>query len=150
VTLTVSLASTIVFANLTVNNVTINNPTQATASTPNWITIPVQSSGSTLIPVTVSFNYSLSVENSCPGCIDQVELGINTDAGPQSCVYSGSTPASGSVSPAININVPNAPGRYYISIDRGQAYSCSTGSWWNGSPNAARYIAAVDVVGPAY
>jgi len=103
--------------------------------------------GSSPNPVTVQFPYSL-FDTACPDCIDQIEVGLNTDSGPQVCAYSGvDGPQGVSGTGNVTINVPNAPGRYYIAIDRSQDYGClhSTQNWWNGPPPASRYIAVVDV-----
>ena len=100
------------------------------------------------IPVGLTFNYTIW-NSGCPGCIDQIEVGLNTDPGPQLCAYSGiDGPLPGvSGSGNVTINVPNIPGRYYVGIDRSEDFSClqTTTAWWNGPPSAPRYIAVVDV-----
>jgi len=100
-------------------------------------------------PVTVAFNYNIVNGPGCPGCIDQLLVGLNTDAAPQTYAYSsvpGLSPGySGSAS--LSINVPNTPGRYYIAIDVSEDYGFlySSPYWWNGQPTAQQYIAVVDV-----
>ncbi len=144
-----AISTTPTLANVTLNGVSLSSTAGSvqTRIAPNVLDVTAQPSG-TSIPVTVAFNYSLTQESSCPGCVDQIEIGVETDAGPESCAYSGGTPASGSASPTVN--VPNTPGRYYISIDRSQDFSCkqTNQNWWNGPPSAGRYIAIVDVSTP--
>jgi Putative Ig domain len=141
-----AVSTTVIVANATVTGVSVTSTASnvQTRVVPNVLDIGAQTSGTT-IPITVALNYSLYQESYCPGCIDQVEVGLNTDPGPQTCAYNGGTPSSGSGS--VNLNVPNTPGRYYIAIDRGQDFSCKQTSqaWWNGPPSASRYIAVIDV-----
>ena len=113
--------------------------------------LEIESGGTSPNPVTVSFNYSI-VNSGCPGCIDQIQIGLNSEASPQVCAYSGvpfpPTPVTGS--PSITINVPNIPGRYYISMDVSEDYGCQYSSpyWANTQPTAPQYIGVVDVWGP--
>ncbi|MGA9805455.1 MAG: Ig-like domain repeat protein [Terriglobales bacterium] len=102
-----------------------------------------ESGSSATIPVTVSFNYSIVQDPSCPGCDDQIAVGLNSDPGPQACPYSGyPAPTAGSAS--FTINVPNSPGRYYIGFDRTEEFTCVT-TWPNGPPGPSQYIGVVDV-----
>jgi len=113
--------------------------------------LEIESGGTSPNQVTVSFNYSI-VNSGCPGCVDQIQVGLNSEASPQVCAYSGvpfpPTPVTGS--PSITINVPNTPGRYYISTDVSEDYGCQYSSpyWANGTPSAPQYIGVVDVWGP--
>jgi hypothetical protein len=105
-----------------------------------------ESGSAATIPVTVNFNYSL-LTTGCPGCFNQIAVGLNSDAGPQVCAYDGQVPnppATGSAS--ITINVPNTPGRYYIGYDRVWDYSCSQITTWpGGPPPPSTYLGVVDV-----
>ena len=95
-------------------------------------------------PVTVAFSYTIN-DTGCPGCIDQLQVGLNTDSTPQTYAYNGASFSSGSSS--VNINVPNTPGRYYIAIDFAEDYGFlfSSAYWANGQPTATQYIGVVDV-----
>ncbi len=107
-----------------------------------------ESGSSATIPVTVKFNYSL-LTTGCPACINQIAVGLNSDPGPQTCAYDGgvpSPPATGSAS--LTINVPNAPGRYYIGYDRVWDASCGQITTWPGGPPAASAILGVVDVWP--
>jgi hypothetical protein len=106
--------------------------------------LEIEGGGTSPNPVTVAFNYTIN-NTGCPGCIDQLQVGLNTDPAPQTFAYSGGDGGSGSAS--ININVPNTPGRYYIAIDFGEDYGFlySSAYWANGQPTATRYIGVVDV-----
>jgi len=117
------------------------NPSGAFAAVSNVLEI---TSGTSPNPVTVAFNYVID-DSGCPGCIDQLEVGLNTEASPQTYAYWGGAVGSGSAS--LTINVPNTPGRYYIAIDTSEDYGFlySSPYWWNGQPTPTRYIGVVDV-----
>jgi hypothetical protein len=106
--------------------------------------LEIEAGGTSPNPVTVAFNYTIN-DTGCPGCIDQLQVGLNTDPSPQTYAYNGGSFASGSAS--VNINVPNTPGRYYIAIDFAEDYGFlySSAYWANGQPTATRYIGVVDV-----
>jgi len=109
--------------------------------------LEIEAAGTSPNPVTVAFNYVID-DSGCPGCIDQLQVGLNTEATPQTYAYWGGAFGSGSAS--LNLNVPNTPGRYYIAIDTSEDYGFlySSPYWWNGQPTALRYIGVVDVWGP--
>ena len=109
--------------------------------------LEIEAGGTSPNLVTVAFNYVID-DSGCPGCIDQLQVGLNTEATPQTYAYWGG--ASGSGSASLNLNVPNTPGRYYIAIDTSEDYGFlySSPYWWNGQPTALRYIGVVDVWGP--
>jgi Putative Ig domain len=115
---------------------------QAFAAASNVLEIP--DGGTNPNAVTVAFNYTIN-DTGCPGCIDQLQVGLNTDASPQTYAYNGGSFNSGSAS--VNINVPNTPGRYYIAIDFAEDYGFlySSAYWANGQPTVTRYIGVVDV-----
>jgi hypothetical protein len=106
--------------------------------------LEIEAGGTNPNPVTVAFNYTIN-NTGCPGCIDQLEVGLNTDPSPQTYAYNGGSFASGSAS--VNINVPNTPGRYYIAIDFSEDYGFlfSAAYWANGQPTVTQYIGVVDV-----
>jgi hypothetical protein len=106
--------------------------------------LEIEGGGTSPNPVTVAFNYTIN-DSGCPGCIDQLQVGLNTDPSPQTYAYNGGSFASGSAS--VNISVPNTPGRYYIAIDFAEDYGFlfSSAYWANGQPTATRYIGVIDV-----
>ncbi len=106
--------------------------------------LEIEAGGTNPNPVTVAFSYTIN-DTGCPGCIDQLQVGLNTDPTPQTYAYNGGSFASGSAS--VNINVPNTPGRYYIAIDFAEDYGFlySSAYWANGQPVINRYIGVVDV-----
>jgi hypothetical protein len=106
--------------------------------------LEIEAGGTNPNPVTVAFSYTIN-DTGCPGCIDQLQIGLNTDPSPQTYAYNGGSFASGNAS--VNINVPNTPGRYYIAIDFGEDYGFlySAAYWANGQPTATQYIGVVDV-----
>jgi len=106
--------------------------------------LEIEAGGTNPNPVTVAFNYAIN-NTGCPGCINQIEVGLNSDPAPQTYAYNGGSSGSGSAS--LNINVPNTPGRYYIAIDVSEDYGFlfSSAYWANGSPTITQYIAVVDV-----
>ncbi len=127
----------------TLSSVTLSsgNP-NAFAVTSN--VLEIEAGGTSPNPVTVAFNYTIN-NTGCPGCIDQLEVGLNTDPSPQTYAYNGGSFASGSAS--VNVNVPNTPGRYYIAIDFSEDYGFlfSSAFWANGQPNFTQYFGVVDV-----
>jgi hypothetical protein len=106
--------------------------------------LEIEAGGTNPNPVTVAFNYTIN-NTPCPGCINQLEVGLNTDPSPQTYAYNGGSFASGSAS--VNVNVPNTPGRYYIAFDISEDYGFlfSSAYWANGQPTATQYIGVVDV-----
>ena len=143
-----ALSATLSYANFTLSaaSVTTTASNAQFQNAPNVLDIGVQAIGSS-IPVTVRFNYYI-VDGACPGCIDQIEVGLNTDSAPQACAYNGFPGPSGETgSGTAVINVPNVPGRYYISVDRSQDGGCFASGqiWWTGPPFASRYLAIVNV-----
>ncbi|MGA3087639.1 MAG: putative Ig domain-containing protein [Terriglobales bacterium] len=118
-----------------------SNPSGTIAAASNVLEI---TSGASPNPVSVAFSYAID-NTGCPGCINQLQVGLNTDATPQTYAYWGGEIGSGSAS--LNLNVPNLPGRYYIAIDFAEDYGFlySSPYWWNGQPTPTRYIGVVDV-----
>ncbi|MFZ0319278.1 MAG: putative Ig domain-containing protein [Candidatus Sulfotelmatobacter sp.] len=106
--------------------------------------LEIEAGGSNPNPVTVAFNYAIN-NTGCPGCVNQIEVGLNSDPAPQTYAYNGGSSGSGSSS--LNINVPNTPGRYYIAIDVSEDYGFlySSAYWANSQPTIPQYIAVVDV-----
>ena len=143
-------ASTVVYLGTTISNVTLSNSNGDTEYGPNSLTVPQQSSGST-IPVTVTFNYAFDPtpgNDACTGggCIIQAQIGLSTDSAPQACGPNGNPGNSGSGATAT-VQVPNQPGRYYVAMDRSLDYGCfvSGQQWWDGPPSASRWIGIIDV-----
>src|ERR1700722_325555 len=106
--------------------------------------LEIEGGGTSPNPVTVAFNYTIN-DSGCPGCIDQLQVGLNTDPSPQTFAYNGGSFASGSAS--VNINVPNTPGRYYIAIDFAEDFGFlfSSAYWAEGQPTATRYVGVIAV-----
>jgi hypothetical protein len=138
-----TLASPAVWGSATITRVVLSsgNP-GATAAASN--VLEIESGGTSPNPVTVAFNYTIN-DSGCPGCIDQLQVGLNSEASPQTSAYSGGSSGSGSA--ILTINVPNTPGRYYIAIDTSEDYGFlySSPYWWNGPPRPVQYIGVVDV-----
>jgi hypothetical protein len=133
----------------TVSSVSVSssNSNAQTQQVPNVLDI-IQLPSATTIPVSLSLNYALW-NSACPDCIDELQIGLNTDPGPQVCAYVGiDGPLPGITgSGNVNVNVPNIPGRYYVGIDRSEDFGClySSPNWANGPPSPPRYIAVIDV-----
>ena len=152
-----AISSSVTFPEVTTSNATISTsaPKAVPQSNPKLLSIE-QQPGTSPIPVNVKFNYTILRDPACSDCPEQIQVGLNSDTGPQMCPYSA-VPASGGDAgfPNVPINVPNIPGRYYIEIDRGLGFGCS--AQWGilpgtpgelgvpGVPNIARAIAIVDV-----
>jgi hypothetical protein len=99
--------------------------------------------------VTVEVNYFVQ-DVGCPTCIDQILVGIADDATinePKGCVYNGIPGAEGvQGSGSLTVDVPNAPGVYYVRVHYGQDFSCALG-WWGvgGTPGPESSIGAIIV-----
>ncbi len=91
------------------------------------------------------FFYNI-VDVGCPGCIDQIQIGF-ANALPTTCAYDGEDGAQGVTYETKNLQLtaPTTPGIYYVAFDRSQDFSCPTTGWWNGTPQASQYIAAIAV-----
>lgn len=95
--------------------------------------------------VTVTLDFQI-IDISCPGCIDQIQVGFST-GNPLGCIYSGIPgPAGDSGSVSFAVTAPSVPGVYFLGFDRSQAFSCVPG-WWNGAPgtNTNRHFAQIAV-----
>jgi hypothetical protein len=145
-----AISTTVNFAGATVSSVSVTNASGQSQSAQNVLDI-VQPSSGTTISVSLSFNYTVD-QTGCNnnGCIVQIEYGLNTDSGPQSCAYSGGGVFGNPATANVTVTVPNIPGRYYVSIDKSLDFSClqTSQAWWSGPPSAPRYIAIVDVWAP--
>jgi hypothetical protein len=138
-----ALNSPAVWASVTVSGVVVssgNSNAYAVASN----VLEIEAGGTSPNPVTIAFNYVID-NTGCPGCIDQLQVGLNSDVSPQTSAYNGGSFGSGSAS--VTINVPNTPGRYYIAIDTSEDYGFlySSPYWANGQPGPTQYIGVVDV-----
>jgi hypothetical protein len=138
-----AVGTTVAFGSATITNVQLSSA-NSSAFTLNNNVLEIEAGGTNPNPVTVAFNYVIN-DVGCPGCIDQLQVGLNTDTTPQACPYSGSSQGSGSAS--VTINVPNTPGRYYLGVDTPEDYGCfySSPFWANGQPWGSHFIGVVDV-----
>jgi hypothetical protein len=140
-----AVGTTVSFGSATITGVQLSSGNgNPNAFTLNNNVLEIEAGGTSPNPVTVAFNYVIN-DVGCPGCIDQLMVGLNTEATPQACPYSGGSSGSGSAS--VTINVPNTPGRYYLGIDTPEDYGCfySNPLWVNGQPWGSRFIGVVDV-----
>lgn len=102
---------------------------------------------------TVDFDYTIVASPNCPGCIDQIQVGVVTRdgiGGPEDCAYSGVAGTAGVTdSGTVTLTAPQTAGTYYIAFDRSQDFSCaqanSSGNFWNGTVGVNRYIGAISV-----
>lgn len=94
----------------------------------------------------VNMNYAVASDLTI---IDQLEIGLNSQL-PSACAYSGvAGPTGTSGNATLALTAPVLPGRYYISMDRSQDFSClqTSPNWWTGAPanNYSRFIGVIDV-----
>jgi len=79
--------------------------------------------------ISISVDYTISQMATCPGCIDQILIGIDSAA--QGCVYNGTPSMTGtSGTGQMTLTAPSTPGVYYVRFRYGQAYSCDL-NWWS-------------------
>jgi hypothetical protein len=94
---------------------------------------------------TLSHDYRVANDPSCPGCIDQIQVGLSINAGPQICSYFGIPPVTGvSGNATVGLTVPAASGTYFVGIDWSEQYSC-VAFWSTSNPTPNRYIGKVIV-----
>jgi hypothetical protein len=99
----------------------------------------------------VAARYSI-VDCQCPGCIDQIEIGVHT-VGKAACLYNGNpagggnctTPTTGTASRMVT--APTTPGVYQLRFNRGNDNACqNNGAWWaNVPPGAGNTFALICV-----
>ncbi|MEO8432974.1 MAG: kelch repeat-containing protein [Acidobacteriota bacterium] len=96
---------------------------------------------------TLDHDYFIVNDIGCPGCIDQIEVGLANDANYQTCTYDAVPGVVGvSGHGTASLTVPSAPGRYYIGFDDAATYYCGQyPAWWNGPPGGNRYMGVVIV-----
>ena len=130
----------VTFAFITISNVKLNGGS-------NVLTLP---GGGTF---TLDHDYVIANPASCPGCIDQIEIGFAGGAY-QACTYNGIPPVGGGVPVtggvaghgATVLTAPTTPGTYYLAFDYAQTFFCHQyPQWWSGSPGPDRYIGTVIV-----
>jgi hypothetical protein len=94
---------------------------------------------------TVSMSYFIQ-DVSCPGCIDQIQIGWAHDPiNSVGCIYNGIPGPEGvSGSGSLSFIAPTTPGTYSIGIDRSQQYFCQSG-WWSGPPTGGRLVTSIVV-----
>jgi hypothetical protein len=95
--------------------------------------------------IQIAVNYTITQSSTCPSCIDQILIGLQT--GPLGCVFDGIPSGTGtSGTGLLNITAPDAPGVYYVRFRYAQAFSCDPG-WWtvDWTPSDAQNIAVITV-----
>lgn len=90
----------------------------------------------------VQSSYSI-VDCQCPGCIDQIEIGIHT-VGKAACLYNGNPNGNGNCTVPTTgtatqmVRAPATAGVYQLRFNRGNDNSCqSNGMWWDNTPPGA-------------
>ncbi len=102
--------------------------------------VPTLEAGDT---VTLVVEYRVD-DMPCPGCIKQIEIGAEGDAGFIYCAYDGNpTPPSSSGVHRASVRLPSAtpPGFYYMVANYAEQYECGGTSggtaWYRGMPAAS-------------
>ncbi len=95
---------------------------------------------------TLDHDFTASNPSFCPGCIEQIEIGLASGLY-QACTYDSIPPVSGiSGHGTTSLTVPSTPGRYYIGFDYAATYFCHQyPAWWSGPPGPNRYMGVVIV-----
>ena len=96
---------------------------------------------------TLDHDYVIFNDPGCPGCIDQIEVGLANNANYQTCTYDGIPGVAGvSGHGTASLTVPTAPGRYYLGFDDAATlFGGQFPAWWDGPPGGNRYIGVVIV-----
>ena len=96
--------------------------------------------------LTLDHDYFIFNDPGCPGCIDQIEVGLASGLY-QACTYDGIPGVAGVAGHGTtSLTVPASPGRYFVGFDYAQTYFCNQyPAWWSGPPGPSRYMAVVIV-----
>ena len=98
----------------------------------------------------LGMNYTIFSDVTCPGCIDQIEIGLTVGL-PETCAFDGNAPPFPGLSSSatVSLTAPAISGRYAIGFDRSQHFSCAQaigiGAWWNSRPGASRTVGVIVV-----
>ena len=96
---------------------------------------------------TLEHDYVVANPAYCPGCIEQIEVGLAGTANYQTCTYDGIPSLAGDPGHgSTTLTVPSTPGLYYVGFDYAATFGCGTiPAWWSGPPTPSRYMAIVIV-----
>jgi hypothetical protein len=96
---------------------------------------------------TLDHDFVVANSSFCPGCIEQIEVGLAGTTNYQACTYDGIPSLAGdSGHGSTTLTVPSAPGLYYIGFDYAATYFCGQfPAWWSGPPTPIRYMGIVIV-----
>lgn len=75
--------------------------------------------------VSVAFDYNISNQTSCPGCISQAVIGLG--AVPSACIFAGTPnvcPTGTSGTYSTNFTAPGSPGVYRVNVKHTQEFNC--------------------------
>ncbi len=81
-------------------------------------------------PLDMRFDYAVSNQQNCPGCITQVLWGIDNRYG--GCIYNGTPsvcPASSNGHYSQRVNAPAEPGTYQVYVHPDQNYQCNPAAY---------------------
>ncbi len=96
--------------------------------------------------VSLDGNYSISNPTSCPTCIQQLIVGLDTV--PVACIYDNIPDVCPNVSSGTfseSITAPMDPGSYPIYVNNAFNFSCTFGDYTGASGNGAQVIAVLIV-----
>lgn len=94
-----------------------------------------------------AFSWQIA-EGTCPGCVEQIEVGLAPGFAPFACAFDAVVPVGGAGgSSAMWAFSPTFPGVYGLRFRRGQRGSCLDGGsvWFGGEPPEAQSFAAICV-----
>lgn len=104
--------------------------------------------------LTAVVDYKITQVSTCPGCIDQILIGLAPGApgldptAAVGCVYNGIPSLNGTTgSGAVTFTAPRTPGIYYVRYRLAQDTKCNLG-WWtvDFTPDSSSTIGAFLVV----
>lgn len=81
-------------------------------------------------PLDMRFDYAVSNQQNCPGCITQVLWGIDNRYG--GCIYNGTPsvcPATSNGHYSQRVNAPAEPGTYQVYVHPDQNYQCNPAAY---------------------
>jgi hypothetical protein len=74
---------------------------------------------------TLTANYSIAPVSGCPGCIEQIVVGIVGQANAQGCLYDAVPGGGVTNTGTVTLTAPTTPGIYFIGVRSALQFGCS-------------------------
>jgi hypothetical protein len=74
---------------------------------------------------TITANYNVGPVSGCPGCIEQLVVGIVGQTNAQGCLFDGGPGSGVTGTGSVTLTAPTTPGIYYVGIRNALQFGCS-------------------------